>query len=292
MSQFLQCASGFTGDGWTCPDCGFAPSVDRGIPIFAPELAHDISGYESAPFEVHGGDDAERSFWTAARSSLIVWALRAYAPQARRFLEIGCGTGGVLRRIEAAFPTMECTGAEALVLGLHKAATRLSRTRLLQFDAIRIPFQSEFDAVGAFDVIEHIVDDDGVLQSMASSLGPGGIMLLTVPQHPWLFGPADVAAHHERRYTRAGLVDQVERLGLRTVCVTSFVALLLPALAAVRLLSEWRGGRYDSSEEFQIGALNGAFARVMDVERASIRWGMRWPLGGSLLVVAQKAARG
>lgn len=241
---------------------------------------------------MHGGDEAERSFWTSARSSLIIWALSTYAPAARRFLEIGCGTGGVLRRIEAAFPSLVCAGAEALVAGLHKAAVRLSRTQLMQFDASRIPFDDEFDAVGAFDVIEHIADDNGVLQSMADALSPDGILLLTVPQHPWLYGPADVTARHERRYTRSGLISQVERIGFRPLCVTSFVSVLFPAMAVVRLVSKWRGGQYDSAEEFKIDALNDAFSRVMDAERALIRWGMRWPAGGSLLVVARKTASG
>jgi SAM-dependent methyltransferase len=288
MKRCLQCANTFTGDSWTCPHCGFAPSIDHGIPVFAPDLARDISGYETSLFETHGGDRAERSFWTAARASLIVWALQRYAPGARQFLEIGCGTGGVLTRIEAAFPDMACTGAEALVAGLRRAATRLARTHLMQFDATRIPFTAEFDAVGAFDVIEHIADDTAVLQSMAEAIRPGGIMILTVPQHQWLFGPADVSARHERRYARAGLIGQVQRAGLRVECATSFVSMLFPAMASVRLISKWRGGEHDSADEFRIGPLNGMFAAVMDLERWSIQNGVRWPFGGSLLLVARR----
>jgi SAM-dependent methyltransferase len=288
MKRCLQCASRFAGDDWTCANCGFAPVYDGAIPIFAADLARDVSGYQTTLFDTHGGDEAERSFWTAARASLIVWALREYAPGARRFLEIGCGTGGVLTRIETAFPSMECTGAEALVAGLHKASGRLTRTQLMQFDATRIPFDQEFDAVGAFDVIEHIADDDAVLRSMAESLRPGGIMVLSVPQHPWLFGPADVSARHERRYTRAGLISQVARTGLQIVTATSFVSVLFPAMAGVRLIAKWRGGDYDSADEFAIGPLNGLFGSIMDFERWSIRHGVRWPAGGSLLLVARK----
>lgn len=256
--------------------------------MLAPDLAREIGGYEAALFATHGGDQAERSFWTQARGALIVWALRTYAPAARRFLEVGCGTGGVLARLERAFPGLQLTGAEALVAGLRSAAQRLKRTELLQFDATRIPFDGEFDAVGAFDVIEHIPDDNAVLASMAASLAPGGIALITVPQHPFLFGPADVSAKHERRYTRAALVAKVERAGLRVECATSFVTLLFPAMASVRLLSKWRGGEYDSADEFKIGPFNGVFATVMDLERWTIRHGARWPFGGSLLVVARK----
>ena len=256
--------------------------------MLAPDLAREIGGYETALFDTHGGAQAEQSFWTAARAALIVWALQQYAPRATRFLEIGCGTGGVLARIEEACPQLQLTGAGALVGGLHLAARRLSRTELVQFDATRIPFENEFDAVGAFDVIEHIRDDNRVLQSMTDSLAPGGVVIVTVPQHPFLFGPADVSAHHERRYSAAGLEQQMCRLGLHIECSTSFVSLLFPAMAAVRLLSKWRGGDHDSADEFKIGPLNAVFARVMDLERLTITRGLRWPFGGSLLIVARK----
>lgn len=291
MKRCLQCDSRFVADAWTCPSCAHAPGYDGAIPIFAPELARAIGGYADALFETHGGQQAEQSFWTAARAALIVWAVRTYAPAPQRFLEIGCGTGGVLARLETAFPALSLVGAEALVSGLHAAASRLSRTELMQFDASRIPFAGEFDAVGAFDVIEHIKADDHVLRSMTDSLKPGGILIVTVPQHPFLFGPADVSAHHERRYTAAGLEGQMQRLGLRIECSTSFVSLLFPAMAAVRLLSKWRGGDYDSADEFKIGPLNGVFGRVMDAERWTIARGVRYPFGGSRLVVSRKAAR-
>jgi SAM-dependent methyltransferase len=290
MRRCLNCEARFALDSWECPQCRFAPATDGGIPVFAPELARAVAGYESALFDAHGGEQAERSFWTSARAALIIWALGKYAPGATRFLEVGCGTGGVLARLESAFPQTALTGAEALVPGLHAAARRLTRTNLMQFDATRIPFDAEFDAIGAFDVIEHIRDDDRVIASMAAALAPGGVLLITVPQHPFLFGPADVSAKHERRYTAAGLSAQVMRAGLTLECVTSFVSLLFPAMATVRLIAKARGGDYDSADEFRIGPLNGVFARVMDVERWAIGHGARFPFGGSLLVVGRKAA--
>ena len=289
MKRCLQCATAFTATAWTCPACAFTPAVQDGIPVFAPALAQAISGFENSFFATHGNEEAERSFWPQARSALLVWALQRNAPGARTFLEIGCGSGGVLAHFERALPEFNLVGAEALVEGLRMARRKLTRTHLMQFDASRIPYVDEFEVAGAFDVIEHIHDDQAVLASMVTALRPGGVLMLTVPQHPFLFGPADVYAKHERRYTASGLTAQVRQLGLTVECVTSFVSILFPLMAAARLLAKWRGGTYDISDEFKIGPLNSVFGWVMDIERWTIRHGMRWPFGGSLLVVARKA---
>jgi SAM-dependent methyltransferase len=209
MKKCLRCESLFASESWTCPSCGSSPATADGVMLFAPELANGIAGYAPELFETHGGDQAEGSFWTPARAALIEWALQRFAPRGGRFLEVGCGAGGVLARLEAACPDLELSGAEALLAGLTAAGRRLTRTRLMQLDAAHLPFDGEFDAVGAFDVIEHIQDEGPVLTAMARALRPAGALLLTVPQHPFLYGPADVAARHVRRYTAAGLVAQV-----------------------------------------------------------------------------------
>ena len=288
MKRCVRCRHALATDSWQCADCGFAPSIVEGIPVLAPELAHEIAGFDNRFFETHGNEEAERSFWPQARSALLAWSIRRYAPSTRSLLEIGCGSGGVLAAFEREFPAMQLVGAEALIEGLRMARTKVRRTTLLQFDARDIPFDDHFDAVGAFDVIEHIRDDDEVMRSMTQAIRPGGVLMLTVPQHPWLFGPADVYAKHQRRYTAAGLRMQVERLGLSIVCLTSFVSMLFPMMAAVRLASKWRGGDYEISDEFKIGPLNSVFGGVMDFERLAIKSGMRFPFGGSLLLMARK----
>ena len=56
--------------------------------------------------------------------------------------------------------------------------------------------------LGFFDVLEHIDDDLGTLRWAWQPLEPGGILVLTVPAHPFLFDDMDRLAHHRRRYRR------------------------------------------------------------------------------------------
>jgi SAM-dependent methyltransferase len=147
-----------------------------------------------------------------------------------------------------------------------------------------LPFDAEFDVAGAFDVLEHIEDDGAAMVSIRRALKPGGIFVVTVPQHPWLWSNADVLAHHVRRYTRDDLVAKLADNGFQVRYVTSFMTLLLPLLAASRVLR----GRQASAELKLSPSLNGILGGVMALERLLIRVGARFPAGGSLLAVAQK----
>lgn len=231
-----------------------------------------------------------RNFWFRARNRLIAWALREYMGDVpRRFLEIGCGTGFVLSHLEAAFPDWAFRGTEVLEEGLDFARTRVARAELFALDARRIPFASEFGAIGAFDVLEHIQEDEAVLAQIHQALAPAGLLLATVPQHPWLWSPADDAACHVRRYTAAELREKVRTAGFDVLCLGSFVSLLLPMMALSRWQQRRKGAQHDLIAELSLpGALNLVFERVLDLERGLIQAGARFPAGGSLLLVARK----
>ena len=141
--------------------------------------------------------------------------------------------------------------------------------------------------IGAFDVIEHIEDDVRVLSEIHRALKPGGGLVVTVPQHRWLWSTQDEQAHHVRRYTRRELVQKVEDAGFEVRRVTSFVFLLLPVLWLSRLRAKASG--HGVPDEFRAARpLNALFGLVMTVERALINMGLDLPAGGSLLLVALK----
>ena len=105
----------------------------------------------------------------------------------------------------------ELTGLEAHIAGLRYARLRLPSVEFVQADARNLPYKSTFDAVGAFDVIEHIVEDDAVLASVRRALKPDGIFIVTVPQHTWLWSPTDVQALHKAALHAAGIVGEASR---------------------------------------------------------------------------------
>ncbi len=228
--------------------------------------------------------DAERShFWFRSRASLIAWAVDTYFRDARSMLDVGCGVGGVLRAVGRRHTGMKLVGGELLCRGLRVARERLPDAEFLQMDARRIPFDREFDIVGAFDVIEHIDDDRTALAQMYQSLVPGGGLLVTVPQHRWLWSAFDEASGHRRRYTHRDLSQKLRETGFALVRMTSFMSLTLPAIVVSRI-----GGRaVDLRRALTIApSVNWMMSRLSGIERAVIRAGASFPAGGSLLAVA------
>jgi SAM-dependent methyltransferase len=218
-----------------------------------------------------------------------VWALKCYFPDAVSFLEIGCGTGYVLAGIKGAFPEMQLCGSEIYTTGLGFAAKRASNALLFQMDAREIPFKDEFDVIGAFDVLEHIDEDERVLQQLYRAVRPGGGIILTVPQHPFLWSQQDEAACHARRYRKHELKKKVEAAGFEVKMTTSFVSLLLPFMLLSRLRKRVPAEHYDPMMELKLGSrVNSVLESIMNIERALTQWGVRFPLGGSLLLVARK----
>jgi len=288
VKRCLACGARFGAAGWRCPECGQEPETLGGFPAFAPGLARGGAGYDPEHYERLFALEASH-FWFRARNRLIQWALGRYFAAARSFCEIGCGTGYVLTAVREALPGAALCGSEVFAEGLPFAARRVPEARLMQMDARAIPYTEEFDAMGAFDVIEHIADDRAVLAQMRGALVAGGGLLLTVPQHPWLWSWMDDAARHVRRYTAAELRDKVEDAGFRVERVTSFVSLLLPAMMLSRLGRRRVRAEADPYAEFTISpAVNRLLEGVLSLERGLIRAGLSFPAGGSLLLVARK----
>jgi SAM-dependent methyltransferase len=256
--------------------------------MFAPELADTVSGMDPKNFEALSKVETEY-FWFVVRNELIVGLVKKFFPRARRFLEIGCGNGAVLRAIAQSRHWERLVGSELHPSGLVYARKRLPpEVEFVQMDARNIPALDVFDLTGAFDVIEHIADDEGVLRGMRAATRTGGGTIIAVPQHPWLWSHADRIAHHQRRYRRGELEAKLLRNGFEVLFSSSFTALLLPLMVASRLKSRGNDKDDDVLREFTLNRhVNDLFIAILRAEVRMTLAGWRWPAGGSRIVVGR-----
>lgn len=288
MKFCLTCEHPFTSAGWQCPVCGKAPQQMHGYPAFAPELARGHDGYDAERY-VEMPDIEDENFWRKARNRLFTWAMGRYFPDASNFLEIGSGIGVVLRAFGNAFPGLTLWGTEAYLAGLDRIREKLPQTKLFQADARHIPFREAFDVIAAFDVIEHIPEDVKVLKEMYKATRPGGGILISVPQHPFLWSQRDEYLCHKRRYTKDELVKKVKTAGFKPLRVTSFITFPFPVMAFSALRNRKPRKNFDPFAEFRISPMTN---QILDIallwERQVIKAGISFPFGGSLFVVARK----
>jgi hypothetical protein len=243
-----------------CHVCGFQIVHHDGFPCFAP--LDRTEGFDPALFETLARIE-ETNFWfRQSRPFNHLPATQIFSSGQEYYrdrMRNGFGAASTAARDAKA----AAGGQELNPHGLQIARKRLGDN--VQMDARRIPTRSEFDVIGAFDVIEHINEDDSVLEQMHAALKPGGGLIVTVPQHRWLWSKTDDAAHHMRRYERGEMERKLGKAasGFRILRSTSYTSLLLPVMILSRLLR--RGGsEADPFAELQVsGWLNRALSSAL-----------------------------
>jgi len=134
-------------------------------------------------------------------------------------------------------------------------------------------------------------DDELVLSEMFRATKPGGGIIVTVPQHQFLWSVVDEHAFHKRRYSRVDLVSKVERAGFRVARVTSFVSLLLPLMLLSRRTRNMDARHLRPFAEFHIKQ-DAEHGTGEDPRHGAVRHreGRLLSGWGSLLLVAKREA--
>jgi SAM-dependent methyltransferase len=168
----------------------------------------------------------DKHFWFHTRNDIIKLLIEQMVgkfPKGYRVLEIGCGTGNVLRVLSKACSQGMVIGTDLYFEGLKFARSRLT-CPLIQADLSTLPFQSKFDLIGLFDVLEHISNDKQALMNLSNRINPGGVLFITVPAHPSLWSYSDDGARHYRRYSAAELETKLRSAGFEIDYLTQYMA--------------------------------------------------------------------
>ncbi len=155
------------------------------------------------------------------------WIFSKFRPcLGRRVLEIGSGIGNITKFLLDR-DLVIATDVEPKYLALLKNA--FAKYKKFTVERLYIPgleierYRSyHIDSVICFNVLEHIERDETALKNIHDLLEPGGLLLLLVPSHPWLYGSLDQHLGHRRRYRRTDLRNKLEAAGFRVISLEYF----------------------------------------------------------------------
>ncbi len=184
------------------------------------------SGYESGRLGGLHHDIADRT----VRIALTV------APNPRRVLDVGCGTGYLLRQMAARLPgAVDLAGVDAAPTMIEVARSTVPTDPRLRFavgfaEALPHPAAS-FDLVVSTTSFDHWVDQGAGLAECARVLTPGGRLVLTDLFSIWLV-PTLVAGRRGRARTVGRASQLLTAAGFRTLRWLRTYTLVLKTVTA------------------------------------------------------------
>jgi SAM-dependent methyltransferase len=169
------------------------------------------------------------------------------AAKPRTVLELGAGEGALGAWLASEF---DYVGVEPDQASREVASQRLRAAGKGEVvAALSSTDRRRYDAVCAFEVLEHIEDDAAALRLWRDKLAPRGHLLISVPAHSSRFGPSDRYVGHFRRYDRASLRTLLESCGFDILMWQSYGAGLGHALDGLRHRMVERRAVASSAEE-------------------------------------------
>jgi SAM-dependent methyltransferase len=230
-----------------------------------------------------------RHWWFQGRRRILRDVIgRHWRPvgEVRPIVDIGCGTGEMLDMLLEFGPVI---GLDASPIAVRHCRDRFGDRVDVRLGRIPDDLPSDAPLVTAFDVVEHLEDDEGALSAIRQSLAPGGVFICTVPAFSFLWSGHDEVHHHYRRYTRRTLRRRLESAGFRIERMSYFNTFLFPAAALVRLAHRFalRAGRR-SDASIPPAVVNRVLLGLFGAERWLLRV-TSLPVGISLLAVCSQA---
>lgn len=194
---------------------------------------------------------------------------------------------------------LERIGFKVTGLDMHKEGLRYARQRtgakLICSNVEEYHTKELYDAIGAFDVIEHVGDDRAFIKQCAKLLAPRGSLYITVPAGMELWNEIDRISGHKRRYDKFQLTRLLEDEGFDVVYVSYFGFLHYIPYRLARLFYVRPGESTDKS-------VAEVLAPMLKPPPRFINWLLLWsmhldellsrvltlPFGTSLIIVAKK----
>jgi SAM-dependent methyltransferase len=197
-------------------------------------------------------------FWIKRRFEVFMalWRGRQMTPDVA---EIGCGHGLVLSQLKKAFG-IHADGYDLNESALKQADPKCGRLFYYNVHDRAASLHQAYKVIFAFDVIEHLEDDNAFLESVLFHLKPGGHLIVNLPAHKFLHSHYDRLVGHQRRYDIGMLRKLCDRTGLTIETWSYWGLMYIPILLLRRQMLE---GVPDSEVTRRGFALQSAFSNQL-----------------------------
>lgn len=249
-------------------------------------------GYEDSILRVSFPEDSWNSEignkegsgpWAIFRSEIVANTLAKF----KKYLlwEVGAGDGNM------ALPLRNANIETICIEPQEQGALVLSKEGFTTYRAflsdLELP-KNSIQAFGCFDVLEHLEEPKVLISEIYRTLVPGGLLLITVPAHQWLYSHFDKSIGHFRRYSKKSLLMELGGFEFEEIRYI-FPSLVLPAFLLRRLpylISRQKGHNSREASARQMSKMKKISPAILKLFR--LENGIRTPFGLSIYCVARK----
>lgn len=135
-----------------------------------------------------------------------------------KILEVGCGIGNFTKLLTGYGEVFAIDIDRHHVAEASKAVGGRVKVQIGDIEKSKDFFNGQkFDSVICLNVLEHIKEDKKALKNLYYLLNKGGILILLVPAHDFLFGKIDQSIGHCRRYDKVSLNKLMTGIGFKII---------------------------------------------------------------------------
>jgi SAM-dependent methyltransferase len=238
--------------------------------------------------------ELERSnWWFRARLEILKSQIQNhfYNKNDLKILNIGVATGATSVML-AQFGTVKSIEFDEICYQFVKEKLAID---IEQGSILDLQYEENtFDLVCAFDVVEHVENDQLAIIEMIRVCKSNGIVFVTVPAFMDLWSKHDEINYHFKRYTNKTLLPLFDANKGKFTYHSYFNTILFIPIYAVRWISNQfpnlfkRNGSDSDHSMFELGFLNKVFYGLFYAENILLKPKVKFPFGVSLMAIFRK----